>query len=83
MSLLPSEHEIASIRVCDTGPGIARTEKLFQPLQKGAEATGLGLFLSRAFMRSFGGDLRYEPDAPGCCFVIELAIGGITSTAGG
>jgi PAS domain S-box-containing protein len=76
-------NEIASIRVCDTGPGIARTEKLFQPLQKGAEAAGLGLFLSRAFMRSFGGDLRHEPDAPGCCFVIELAIGGITSTDGG
>jgi signal transduction histidine kinase len=68
------EHGIASIRVCDTGPGIASTEKLFQPLHKGAEAAGLGLFLSRAFMRSFGGDLRYDPDAPGCCFVIELAI---------
>ena len=70
------EHGIASIRVCDTGPGIAPTEKLFQPLQKGADATGLGLFLSRAFMRSFGGDLRYDPEAPGCCFVIELAIAG-------
>jgi PAS domain S-box-containing protein len=68
------EHGIVSIRVCDTGPGIAPTEKLFQPLQKGAEATGLGLFLSRAFMRSFGGDLRYDPEAPGCCFVIELSI---------
>jgi PAS domain S-box-containing protein len=71
------EHGIASIRVCDTGPGIAPTEKLFQPLQKGAEATGLGLFLSRAFMRSFGGDLRYDPKAPGCCFVIELSIAGM------
>jgi PAS domain S-box-containing protein len=76
-------HEIASISVCDTGPGIARAGKLFQPLQKGAESTGLGLFLSRAFMRSFGGDLRYDPDVPGCCFVIELAIGGITATDGG
>ena len=71
------EHRIASIRFCDTGPGIAPTEKLFQPLQKGAEAGGLGLFLSRAFMRSFGGDLRYDPEGPGCCFVIELAIAGI------
>ncbi len=72
------DHGMASIRVCDTGPGIDQTMKLFQPLQKGAEATGLGLFLSRAFMRSFGGDLRYDPDAPGCCFVIELAIAYIT-----
>jgi two-component system sensor kinase FixL len=71
------EHGIVSIRVVDTGPGIASAEKLFQPLQKGAEATGLGLFLSRAFMRSFRGDLRYDPEAPGCCFVIELAIAGI------
>jgi two-component system, LuxR family, sensor kinase FixL len=70
------EHRIVSIRVCDTGPGIAQTEKLFQPLQKGADATGLGLFLSRAFMRSFGGDLRYDPGTPGCCFVIELSIAG-------
>jgi PAS domain S-box-containing protein len=70
-------HGIASIRVCDTGPGVVAPEKLFQPLQKGAEAAGLGLFLSRAFMRSFRGDLRYDPEAPGCCFVIELAIAGI------
>ncbi|MGD0230967.1 MAG: ATP-binding protein [Syntrophorhabdales bacterium] len=70
------EHEIVSIRFCDTGPGIALAEKLFQPLQKGADVTGLGLFLSRAFMRSFGGDLRYDAEAGGCCFVIELAGSG-------
>jgi len=68
------ERGIVAIKVADTGPGIASAEKLFQPLQKGAEATGLGLFLSRAFMRSLRGDLRYDPGAPGCCFVIELAI---------
>jgi signal transduction histidine kinase len=66
------EHGIVSIRVTDTGPGIASTEKLFQPLQSGAQATGLGLFFSRAFMRSLRGDLRYDPEASGCCFVIEL-----------
>jgi PAS domain S-box-containing protein len=71
-----AEHRMASIRFCDTGPGITSAENLFQPLQKGADATGLGLFLSRAFMRSFGGDLRYDPEAPGCCFIIELAIAG-------
>ena len=71
------EHGVVAIRVADTGPGIASAEKLFQPLQKGAEATGLGLFLSRAFMRSLRGDLRYDPEAPGCCFVIELVIADI------
>jgi signal transduction histidine kinase len=68
------EHGIVSIRVTDSGPGIASTEKLFRPLQKDAEATGLGLFLSRAFMRSFRGDLRYVRKRLGCCFVIELVI---------
>ena len=61
------------VRVSDNGPGIPAGQKLFQPLQKGAAATGLGLYLSRAFMRSFRGDLRHDPSGPGCSFVIELA----------
>jgi PAS domain S-box-containing protein len=61
------------IRVADSGPGIPPGQKLFQPLQKGADATGLGLYLSRAFMRSFRGDLRHDPEQPGCCFVLDLA----------
>ncbi len=61
------------LRFADSGPGIASTAHMFQPFQKGADATGLGLYLSRAFMRSFGGDLRHDPSSPGCCFVIELA----------
>jgi PAS domain S-box-containing protein len=62
-----------SIRVTDSGPGIPPGQKLFQPLQKGADTTGLGLYLSRAFMRSFRGDLRHDPAHPGCSFVLELA----------
>jgi two-component system sensor kinase FixL len=65
-----------SIRITDTGPGIASAEKLFQPFQKGADSTGLGLYLSRAFVRSFRGDLRYDPALPGCSFVIDLAVAG-------
>jgi two-component system sensor kinase FixL len=68
--------DTVSIRVTDTGPGIASTEKLFQPFQKGADSTGLGLYLSRAFVRSFRGDLRYDPALPGCSFVIDLAVAG-------
>ena len=59
------------LRVRDSGNGIAKPEELFQPFQPGAEATGLGLYLSRAFARSFKGDLRYEP-GPGCCFALDL-----------
>ncbi len=67
---------VVSIRITDTGPGIANADKLFQPFQKGAESTGLGLYLSRAFVRSFRGDLRHDPAAPGCSFVIDLLVAG-------
>jgi PAS domain S-box-containing protein len=67
---------IVSIRVADTGPGIASADKLFQPFQKGAESTGLGLYLSRAFVRSFHGDLRHEPTPTGCVFAIDLTAAG-------
>ena len=65
--------ESVFIRVSDTGPGIANPQRLFQPLQQGADSTGLGLYLSRAFMRAYRGDLRHEPESPGCSFVIEMA----------
>jgi len=72
LAVAPREGGI-SIRFTDTGPGIPAGQKIFQPLQKGADATGLGLYLSRAFMRSFRGDLRHDPRHPGCSFVLELA----------
>jgi two-component system, LuxR family, sensor kinase FixL len=67
---------VVLIRVTDSGPGISAPDKLFQPFQKGADATGLGLYLSRAFLRSFRGDLRHDPAVPGCSFVVELAAAG-------
>jgi PAS domain S-box-containing protein len=67
---------VVSVRVTDTGPGINSVPKLFQPFQQGAESTGLGLYLSRAFVRSFRGELRHDPSVPGCSFVIELAMAG-------
>jgi C4-dicarboxylate-specific signal transduction histidine kinase len=66
------EGERVVVRVRDTGHGIPNPERLFQPFQEGAEATGLGLYLSRAFVRTFNGDLRYEPGSPGCCFALDL-----------
>ena len=67
---------VVSVRVTDTGPGIGSIPKLFQPFQQGAESTGLGLYISRAFVRSFRGELRHDPSMPGCSFVIELAMAG-------
>ena len=66
------EGERVVVRVGDTGNGIANPERLFQPFQQGAEATGLGLYLSRALVRTFRGDLRYEPESLGCCFALDL-----------
>jgi two-component system, LuxR family, sensor kinase FixL len=75
--------DTVSIRVADSGPGIGSVEKLFQPFQRGADSTGLGLFLSRAFVRSFRGDLRHDALAPGCAFIIDLAIAGLQHKGGG
>jgi PAS domain S-box-containing protein len=63
-----------SIFVTDSGPGIAPDRELFRPLQKGADATGLGLYLSRAFARSFQGDIRHNPVDQGCSFIVELMV---------
>jgi two-component system sensor kinase FixL len=69
-----AQPDAVSIRVTDSGPGPASPDDLFQPFQKGANATGLGLYLSRALLRSFHGDLRHDPAVPGCSFVIDLAV---------
>jgi two-component system, LuxR family, sensor kinase FixL len=60
------------VEVVDNGGGVARPEHLFRPFQSGAEATGLGLYMSRAFLRSFGGELRYLAVEDGACFIVEL-----------
>jgi two-component system, LuxR family, sensor kinase FixL len=59
-----------AIRFEDTGIGISHPENLFRRFRPGAETTGLGLYLSRSIMRSFGGELLYEPRSQGCCFVV-------------
>jgi two-component system, LuxR family, sensor kinase FixL len=61
------------IRFEDTGVGIPSPHQLFKPFQTGANATGLGLYVSRGILRSFGGELRFEPRAVGCCFAVRLA----------
>jgi PAS domain S-box-containing protein len=65
-----SDTKHVMIRFEDTGVGIAHPENLFRPFQPGAETAGLGLYVSRSIMRSFGGELHYEPGTRGCCFVV-------------
>lgn len=62
------------IRFEDTGIGIASPENLFRPFQRGAKSSGLGLYVSRVIMRSFGGDLTHEPGSEGSCFAVILPL---------
>jgi PAS domain S-box-containing protein len=70
---LSSEADGVVVRFIDKGHGVAKPEHLFKPFQPGAAATGLGLYLSRAFVRAFRGDIRHEPQPSGCCFAVILA----------
>lgn len=60
------------IRFEDSGPGIADPQVLFRAFQRDAQSTGLGLYVSRALMKSFGGDLILEPSEHGCIFAVTL-----------
>ena len=62
------------IRFEDTGIGVSSPENLFRPFQRGAKSSGIGLYVSRAIMRSFGGELVYEPGSEGSCFVVGLPL---------
>jgi signal transduction histidine kinase len=66
------ERDLVVVRFRDSGPGVAHPEALFQPFQPGAQSEGLGLYISRAILKSHGGGLRYEPQETGSCFVVEL-----------
>jgi PAS domain S-box-containing protein len=71
ISVAPDEQKVA-VRFEDSGPGVSAPERLFQPFQQGAEGSGLGLYISRAVVRSYGGELRFVPRDRGSCFVVEL-----------
>ena len=62
--------------VTDSGEGIVpmMERRLFMPFAttKGADGTGLGLYISRQILREAGGELRYEPTSRGARFVVEL-----------
>jgi two-component system, LuxR family, sensor kinase FixL len=65
---------MANISFQDTGPGVADAARLFAPFQPGADGTGLGLYVSRAVIRNYGGELRYEPHTGGACFRVEIPV---------
>ena len=66
------ERDLVMVRFLDSGPGVADPDSLFKPFHSGGQSAGLGLYVSRAILRSHGGALRYEPSPSGCCFTVEL-----------
>lgn len=56
----------------DSGRGVAEPEALFQPFRSQSGNIGLGLYISRALMRRYGGDVRYERSQAGACFLLEV-----------
>jgi PAS domain S-box-containing protein len=66
------EDQRVMVRFADSGPGVLCPELVFQPFQPGAQGAGLGLYISRALIRSYGGELRLEAQGKGACFEVEL-----------
>ncbi len=69
-----SQQQHVLIAFHDSGPGVASPDDLFRPFQPGAAGSGLGLYVSRFLVRSFGGDLRFERRTQGSGFVVELEV---------
>ncbi len=70
------EGSLASIAVCDTGPGIAREliDHVFQPhFTTRPEGTGLGLTIARELAEQHGGLLTAHSE-PGVATTLELRI---------
>ncbi|MDA0224471.1 MAG: HAMP domain-containing sensor histidine kinase [Proteobacteria bacterium] len=70
---------IATIKICDTGPGIPEAERdkvlrRFYRLEesRNTEGSGLGLSLTAAIIRRHGGTMTLGDNAPGLCVTITL-----------
>ncbi|HEY0714951.1 MAG TPA: ATP-binding protein, partial [Polyangia bacterium] len=72
--------ERARVRVRDRGIGVALedTERIFHCFERAVAADaygglGLGLFISRQVVESYGGSITVEqPSEPGAAFLVEL-----------
>ena len=67
------------VSIADNGPGIAddHKEQVFQEGEKGLESggTGLGLYLVKALVDEYDGDVWVEDNEPtGCVFAVELPL---------
>lgn len=67
-----TDRERVRILFENSGPAVSNPEDLFKPWSPGSSEHGLGLYVSQAILRSFGGELSYEPASMGCCFAVTL-----------
>ncbi|WP_066415458.1 sensor histidine kinase [Halorubrum aethiopicum] len=71
--------EHVEVRVADNGPGIpeGQREEIFGKGEKGLDSpgAGIGLYLVRSLVESYGGDVWVEDNEPkGAVFVVELRL---------
>ena len=74
------EQAVVVVSVIDDGPGVRDPGILFHPFRPDADGSGLGLYISRALVRSYGGDLRFVPREHGCRFDVVLPCEPLPST---
>ena len=70
ISVSGNAHNVV-VRFEDSGSGIPAPNACSN-LQEGAFGAGMGLYVSRVIVRSYGGDLRFEPVQAGSRFAVEL-----------
>ena len=65
------------VRFRNSGPPVPDPVRIFAPFHPESSGRGIGLYVSRAIVRSFGGDLRYEALEDSVCFTVLLERGGL------
>jgi C4-dicarboxylate-specific signal transduction histidine kinase len=63
---------LLQVKLSENGPVVRDPASLFRPFGGGPSSSGRGLYLSRAMMLSFHGNLVYQPSASGATFVVEM-----------
>lgn len=77
LRVLTIEIAQSAVHVRDTGPGIERPERVFDPFYStkevgASEGMGLGLSISYGIVQSFGGEIRSGNGPQGAEFVVDL-----------
>jgi len=90
IDLAPPQGQHVSLRICDSGPGVAAHElaTIFEPFYRGSSAEqrngyGLGLSIARRAIEAHGGKIRADNlPTGGLCVVFTLPIAQIEPAAG-